>query len=253
MLDRDQLIQAFGQMIGWPYQSPGSNDKNGIDCSGAFVRGYKMQSAAIYHGSNRIIRMYCHGQAMVFSWNQVKLAAVVFKARSDISKMSGIYKPGGAYYSAALPYDYYHIGLITSLEPLTVIHATTPKARQDIICTRKTGETDESYQNRAVTALTKAGWSWSGLLDAIPYDGTLVVSVKAAEPVSGPNATVYASNGKPVKMRAEPSITCRLWWQIPVGTAVVLTGDNSTDWTGIKYNGRYGYMQSKFLTGVDNG
>ena len=48
------LIRKFNEIIGWPYVSPGTNDENGIDCSGAFVRAYRAAGKNIYHGSNRI-------------------------------------------------------------------------------------------------------------------------------------------------------------------------------------------------------
>jgi Bacterial SH3 domain. len=250
MLNKDKLINDFFQMVGWPYRSPGTNDQNGIDCSGAFVRGYRLQNASIYHGSNRIIRVFCNTQAQINGWKDIKAAAAVFKARSDLSKMSGIYKPGGEYYNAALPYDYYHIGLITGLDPLTVTHATSPKAKKDTLCTRKSGEDDSSYQQRAIQALQKAGWTWVGLLNAATYDDSDLPEPEP--PIPGYTAIVYAANGKPVKMRAEPSTLCRLWWLVPIGTNVELTGSNPNGWTGIRYNGRTGYMQSQFLN-IENG
>lgn len=59
-------------------------------------------------------------------------------------------------------------------------------------------------------------------------------------------ATVFADNGNPVKMRDKPSTTCMSWIQLKVGTQVeVLQKDG--EWTNIKYNGRVGYMMTKFL------
>ena len=52
------LIRKFNEIIGWPYASPGTNDENGIDCSGAFVRAYRAAGKNIYHGSNRIERVF---------------------------------------------------------------------------------------------------------------------------------------------------------------------------------------------------
>ena len=59
-------------------------------------------------------------------------------------------------------------------------------------------------------------------------------------------ATVYAENGKPVKMRDKPSTTCMSFIQIPCGTQVEVI-ERGTDWTNIKYKGRVGYMMTKFL------
>ena len=56
MIDIPQLIADFEACIGWPYKSPGTNDERGIDCSGMFVRAFRLQGESIYHGSNTI----CH-------------------------------------------------------------------------------------------------------------------------------------------------------------------------------------------------
>lgn len=252
MLNKAKLIQSFEEIVGWPYSSPGSNNQYGIDCSGAFVRAYKLQNASIYHGSNRIIRVYCHDQIKISDWTHLFAAAPVFKARSDLSKLNASYRPGGKYYNPALPYDYYHVGLITALEPLTVIHATSPKARKDILCTRNKGESDVSYHDRAVKALLKAGWTWRALLNAVDYDVPPVPEDPDPEPepeypVPGSTAVVFAENGLPVKMRAAPTTMSPLWWNVPNGATVTLTGDNRPDWTGIRHNGRSGFMQSRFL------
>ena len=42
-MDMEQMIADFEEMLGWLYASPGSNDQRGIDCSGAFVRAYRLQ------------------------------------------------------------------------------------------------------------------------------------------------------------------------------------------------------------------
>ena len=58
MIDIPQLIADFEACIGWPYKSPGTNDDRGIDCSGMFVRAFRLQGESIYHGSNTIWRRH---------------------------------------------------------------------------------------------------------------------------------------------------------------------------------------------------
>ena len=59
-------------------------------------------------------------------------------------------------------------------------------------------------------------------------------------------ATVYAENGKPVKMRAKPSTSCKTYWDISCGTVVdvLKAGD---DWTQISDGRHEGYMMTQFL------
>lgn len=59
-------------------------------------------------------------------------------------------------------------------------------------------------------------------------------------------ATVYAENGKPVKMRAKASKNCSTYWEIKCGTVVeVLKKGN--DWTRISDGIHTGYMMTQFL------
>ena len=58
-MELDRMIADFENMVGWPYASPGTGDERGIDCSGAFVRAYRLQGKSLYHGSNRMAREAC--------------------------------------------------------------------------------------------------------------------------------------------------------------------------------------------------
>ena len=63
-------------------------------------------------------------------------------------------------------------------------------------------------------------------------------------------ATVYAENGQPVKLRAEPSANCSSYTNIKVGTPAEVIGEND-DWAYIMAGTRQGYMQRKFLRTAD--
>ena len=108
-------------MLGWPYVTPGTSNAKGIDCSGAFVYAYRQFGERIYHGSNRIARIYCREMKRVTASTRLEPGMAIFKSRSDLSRMKGEYKPGGAYYDPNLTEDFYHIGLVVSASrrPLT--------------------------------------------------------------------------------------------------------------------------------------
>lgn len=59
---------------------------------------------------------------------------------------------------------------------------------------------------------------------------------------------VFAENGGSVNMR--DSINGNLVMRVPVGETVTVTGV-SNDWSKIIYNGKSGWMMSKFLTDVE--
>ena len=144
MIDKDKLIQSFEEIIGWPYKSPGSSDERGIDCSGAFVRAYKAQGAKIYHGSNTIYREHLSEKGKIASAASLSPGMAVFKNRNDGGEPVKYLKDGIG--------NMYHIGLVASVNPIRIIHATPPIAKMD----------------------TKLGnWTCWGRLKAVDYEGEL--------------------------------------------------------------------------------
>ena len=221
MLDLKRLLQSFEEIIGWPYQSPGSNDQNGIDCSGAFVRAYRAQGASIYHGSNRIIRVHCRDVIRVTSASQLRPGMAVFKRRDDGAEPAE-YKPGGKNYVPTLVGNFYHIGLVCGTNPLRIIHATTPVAKVD-------------------TAL--GTWSWAGWLKDVKYEegGDSMPGNETAAQME-----VFAPSGNTVNMRSMPNDSAVVLKKVPIGSAVQSKGQQG-EWTQITYNGVSGWMQSQFL------
>ena len=60
-------------------------------------------------------------------------------------------------------------------------------------------------------------------------------------------ATVVSPNGKDVNMRATPSLNEKLYWAVPVGTAVDVLGTRAGGWTKVRKGSRPGYIMTKFL------
>ena len=140
MINTTQLIADFEQCIGWPYASPGSNDERGIDCSGMFVRAYRLQGARIYHGSNTIWRKYLSRRGLILSEDDLQPGMAVFKWKAKTP----------AKFADNLG-DYHHIGLVTSVNPLRIVHAST--------------------QGMQVRVDTKVGqWTYWGILAATEID-----------------------------------------------------------------------------------
>ena len=113
MLSIQKLCDDFEQALGWPYESPGSNDEHGVDCSGLFVYAFRRQGARIYHGSNTIWRKYLTSKGRIQRESQLKKGMAVFKWREE-----GDPQQDGLG-------NFYHIGLVTQTKPLRIIHAST--------------------------------------------------------------------------------------------------------------------------------
>ena len=211
LLDLNRLIASFREALGWPYVSPGSNDRDGIDCSGMFVRAYRAQGASIYHGSNTIWRRYLSDRGEIHSADQLRPGMAVFKHRTaDTAK----YPDGMG--------DFYHIGLVVSTNPPHIIHASTNgmKVRED---------------------RWSKSWTHWGYLRDVGYNGK-------PEGGEGMRYKVTAPTGKTVRVREAPGGKIRE--TLPIGTIVESDGEAEGDWQPIRYEST-GYMMKPFLEEVD--
>ncbi|MEA5016947.1 MAG: hypothetical protein VB099_20560 [Candidatus Limiplasma sp.] len=217
MLDVSKLIASFEEIIGWPYENPGSNDSSGIDCSGAFVRAFRLQGANIYHGSNTIFRQYCSQTGQIAGVGSLVPGMAVFKQRKDNGEPDK-YRGDGIG-------NLYHIGLVASINPLRIIHATSPNAKVD----------------------TKLGnWSYWGLLKNVEYGG--VKEMPGTEEVRY-IALVVAPKEDTVNLRktADGALLAR----VPVGQRVSVLAE-SGGWTRCVYGDLVGYMQTQYLKDVES-
>lgn len=222
MLDLNKMIDSAHECIGWPYESPGTNDKNGIDCSGMFVKMYRDQGAKIYHGSNTIFREHCSETGKITSAKDLQVGMAVFKCKpwTDADK-------GNKWYGTE-PGNLSHIGFVTSVNPLEITHCTSPVAKTDS---------------------TIGKWAYWGKLKDVDYGGS-----PSPEPGPGPEPTpvtktmyVYAENGKPVNMRRKASKQAALVERVPVGASVIWQKDDGNGWAYVKYHGFVGWMMDCYL------
>ena len=226
MLSISKLSKSANECMGWPYVSPGTNDQNGIDCSGLFVKMYRDQGAKIYHGSNTIFREYCSSTGKLTSESQLQAGMAVFKLKAwtDADKSNKWYGKD--------PGNLSHIGYVDSVNPLRIIHASSAAG--------------------CVTTDTKIGkWAYWGKLKDVDYG-----SSPDPDPGPDPEPTpepetktmyVYAENGKPVNMRTKPDIHSALVERVPVGASVTWLKEDGSGWAYIKYHGFKGWMLECFL------
>ena len=225
MLSVSKLSASANECMGWPYVSPGTNDRNGIDCSGLFVKMYRDQGAKIYHGSNTIFREYCEETGKLTSVDQLQIGMAVFKRKdwTDADKNNRWYGTD--------PGNLSHIGYVESIHPLRIIHAST-----GTMC---------------VTTDDKIGkWAYWGKLKDVDYSGT-----PSPEPSPDPEPItvtkmVFAENGKPVNLRYGPSLDKKIMDEIPVGETVTLSQIKG-GWSKVTWRKKTGWMMSSFLVDPD--
>ena len=227
MLDVNKLIASVEECLGWPYVSPGTNDARGIDCSGLFVKAYRDQGASIYHGSNTIYRKYCSEKGKLTNVSQLKPGMAVFKWNPNTPEK----------FDDGLG-DFQHIGLVTSVNPIRIVHASSAAG--------------------CVTTDTKLGkWAYWGWLKDVAKTDTQPIPDDPYEPTEGDEepmtefATVIAESGSTVNLRSKARSNAALVERVPIGARVEVLGICGS-WTKVKFGSRTGYMMTKFLTAEED-
>ena len=224
------------------YVEGGDGSGGECDCIGMVRGGLKRAGATDIknlHGTNQAARKAIRQLGRIEYVKNLRVGDVVLKTRSKDDPSMPLpdrYRKDGADYDPAVgETNFTHIGTITCMDPIEITHMTSPTAKKD-----------KSIK----------GWPYSGKLPWVDYDPD---PEPTPEPEPEPEyATVYAENGKPVKMRAKPSTSCSLYWEVPNGAEVrVYEWDDSTDsngvtWSRIQWAGQDGYMMKKFLRAEDD-
>lgn len=218
------------------YRQPGDGSDGTCDCIGLAIGALRRAGLKWtgIHGSNYAARNQTINLRQITSIQDLEEADFVYKAYEpghSKYKLPDRYKPGKAYYNGDLK-DYYHVGVVTSVNPLNITHMTSPTVKVD----------------------TKLGnWGYYGknkpLMEAMKKEFQIELPV-ITEPVATPNAkaVVTAQKGKYVKMRAKPSKLCTLYDEVPVGATVTIV-EPGEEWAKISYGRRKGwYMQAQYLT-----
>lgn len=219
MISARIMCQDAVECLGWPYVSPGSNNAKGIDCSGLFVYLFRKQGASIYHGSNTIYRQYTTENKGKLNGDRSKLKPgyAVFKLRA----WSGSETDRGNRWYNTSPGNIYHIGLVRSVDPLIVEHATS------------------AGKKCVVEQRNLNGWAYYGELKNVDYS-------EGGEKEMA-RMIVTCTPGETVKLRKNPSTAADVVMKIPNGTTVDAE-EYSADWRKVYYNDEAGYMMAKFLT-----
>lgn len=194
----------------------GSNGK--CDCIGLIIGAWRMSGNRWpwTHGSNYTARYLTDNLGA----NQtLRLGDLVFKGR----------QPGDAGYKLPQQYtkgpdltDYYHVGVVTSTDPLVITH-----------CTSVPG---------GIKRDTKRGaWKYSGQFSKLEEGGSPLTD------------TLYVTspNGQPVNMRQLANTSSSIVAKVPVGEQVNVLGVTDTGWTHVTWKKYTGWMMSKFLTGEE--
>ena len=228
------MIEDFKLMLSerWAYRE-GAASRGEVDCSGAFVWAFQQHGVSIYHGSNRMARVEVVALIPINVARLVPgMAAFKHRAPGEAGyDLPSSYRQGGAYANGDLN-DYYHVGLVDT-DTARVLNA-------------------QGTATGFVSSPITQGWSHVALLKQVDYGDNVPAVSPPTLPESG-TATVYAANGKPVRLRKTASTALPYLYEVPVGEKVTLRGLEQNGWTPVAYKGLEGYMMSQFLIPDDGG
>ncbi|MEA4928519.1 MAG: SH3 domain-containing protein [Candidatus Limiplasma sp.] len=220
------------------YREGGLARDGTCDCVGMVIAAMTRAGHAAYalKSSNYFARRQIEDMICDLSESDVYLGMVVFKRRYEGDaryKLPVRDNVGGRYYNGDLT-DYYHIGVVTGVDPLVITHCTSGN---DVNGTTKDYEL--------------GSWSCGGKLKGVNYDD-YTGEEESTMALTGKSCTVV---GGALNLRASKNTTSNRVFQIPEGALVYCYEDDGT-WSRIKYDASgktyTGYAKSEFLSESDD-
>lgn len=216
MITLDAFLSAIQENIAriTHYESGGDGKGGGCDCIGLIIGAVRLAGGTWdgTHGSNYAARSEMTAFGRV---SDLYLGEVVYKAKSPTD--SGYALPE-RYKGSGDLLDYYHVGVVTNVNPLIITH-----------CTGVPGGIKEDNQ--------PGQWQYGGQLKMVEY--------QPIEPLY--EAVVTAVSGRTVHLRAKPNTQSTILKSVPVGSKVEVLEEVNADWAKIRYLYYDGYMMRKFL------
>lgn len=212
-------------------REPGDGSDGYCDCIGYIIgtiRRMGLKWTGI-HGSNWAARKESANLHPIKSIADLEVGDMVLKGCAPGSSNYALparYRQGGQYYNGDLT-DYYHAGLVYSLNPLQIRHMSSK-----------------------MTIDTKLGkWGYATRLKILVNAGAYKEESNTeptVTPSSGTQAKLIAPSGKTVNLRKTPSLRGSLIMQVPLGTIVDIL-EPGEEWCKVQYKTKTGYMMAKFL------
>lgn len=208
------------------YRIRGDGSDGTCDCIGLIMGalGRKFD----LHSSNYFARFQMRSIDSLLDESQLHEGSIVYKSRRDTAQLNARYQPGGSHFNGDM-LDYYHVGVVTGIEPLEITHCT---------------------QSNTVDGITYDGsiraWSHFGDLLAVEYTEDDEQEETQLETTLFELAVVHTEDGNPVHLRSTPSTKLPYIAKVPSGAQVEVL-ENAGEWSTIRWNGQRGYMMSQYL------
>lgn len=212
------------------YQNGKSGQSGLCDCIGLIIGAMSRLGHGSYpmHSTNYFARYEMDELRVLKSGESLKAGQLLYKANDDQSDLNERYKPGGRYYRENDLLNYYHVGVITSLNPLEITHCTQSGSISGI-------KRDGSIK----------GWTHIGELSGVDHGYASTVSQKEET-----MKTAYVSVPKgtsTVNLRKRPDLGAPLIKRLNNGSALDVL-DRADGWVKVvDPTGEVGYVMEQFL------
>lgn len=216
------------------YREGGLARDGTCDCVGMVIAAMTRIGHAAYalKSSNYFARYQIVDMLTDITESDAFVGMVVFKRRYEGDaryKLPDRDNVGGRYYNGDLT-DYYHIGVVTGVDPLVITHCTSSDG---------VNGTTKDYK--------LGSWSCGGRLKGVDYED-YTSEEESTMALTGKSCTVV---GGVLNLRASKSTASTRVFSIPDGALVYCYEDDGT-WSRIKYDVNSktytGYAKSEFLT-----
>lgn len=205
------------------YRTGGDGSDGTCDCIGLIMGA--LGGKFDLHSSNYFARFQMRNLDSLNDESQLHPGSIVYKSRRDTAQLNDRYQPGGSHYKTGDLLDYYHVGVVTAIDPLEITHCTS------------SGTVDGITYDGSIAA-----WSFFGDLLQIEYGE----DSEPTEPAAHDLAVVHTEDGNPVRLRSTPSTKLPYIAKVPNGAQVEVL-ESAGEWATIRWNGHRGYMMSQFL------
>lgn len=211
------------------YRTGGDGSDGTCDCIGLIMGA--LGKDLPMHSTNYFIRYELADEPdAITDGTEMQLGDLVIKARSETNPRYDLherYKPGGRYYIIDDLLDYYHIGVVTGVNPLIITHCT-----------------ETGLINGIARDYTLEGWTHVGFADDLEYEGQWDDAAALVHDI----AIVYSEDGNPVRLRSKPTTEggYNTIVKVPFGAQVEVVESDGT-WSTVRWDGKRGYMQNQYL------
>lgn len=202
------------------YRTGGDGSDGTCDCIGLIMGA--LDKEFDMHSSNYFARCQMKTLDNLLDESQLHAGAVVYKSRRDTSQLHARYQPGGRYYNGDL-LDYYHVGVVTQVDPLQITHCTS------------------SENINGIARDTSIG-KWSHVGDLLDVD----LADEAEDEQMATIMRVIAQTGETVNVRQRPDSNSPRVGKVNVGQTVNVL-EQADGWAKVESGSVRGYMMTEFL------